>query len=52
LDELPNFVSFVRYYDPSHHYGSLRSGKLLISTGAHPDFLPRGTRNDRVYGFQ
>src|ERR1700688_3810827 len=33
LDELPNFVSFVRYYDPSHHYGSLRSGKLLISTG-------------------
>ncbi len=32
LDELPNFVSFVRYYDPSHHYGSLRSGKLLNST--------------------
>ena len=23
LDELPNFVSFVRFYDPSHHYGSL-----------------------------
>jgi regulator of RNase E activity RraA len=32
LDELPNFVSFVRFYDPSHHYGSLRSGKLLNST--------------------
>jgi regulator of RNase E activity RraA len=32
LDELPNFVAFVRYYDPSHHYGSLRSGKLLNST--------------------
>jgi regulator of RNase E activity RraA len=32
LEELPNFVSFVRYYDPSHHYGSLRSGKLLNST--------------------
>ena len=32
LDELPNFVSFVRYYDPSHHYGSLRSGRLLNST--------------------
>ena len=24
LDELPNFVSFVRSYDPSHHYGSLQ----------------------------
>jgi regulator of RNase E activity RraA len=32
LDELPNFVSFVRFYDPSHHYGSLTSGKLLNST--------------------
>lgn len=32
LDQLPNFVSFVRSYDPSHHYGSLRSGKLLNST--------------------
>jgi regulator of RNase E activity RraA len=32
LDELPNFTAFVRYYDPSHHYGSLRSGKLLNST--------------------
>jgi regulator of RNase E activity RraA len=32
LEELPNFVAFVRYYDPSHHYGSLRSGKLLNST--------------------
>jgi regulator of RNase E activity RraA len=32
LDELPNFVAFVRYYDPSHHYGSLRTGKLLNST--------------------
>jgi regulator of RNase E activity RraA len=32
LDELPNFVAFVRYYDPSHHYGSLNSGKLLNST--------------------
>ena len=32
LDELPNFVAFVRYYDPSHHYGSLKTGKLLNST--------------------
>jgi regulator of RNase E activity RraA len=32
LDELPNFVAFVRYYDPSHHYGSLNSGRLLNST--------------------
>jgi regulator of RNase E activity RraA len=32
LEELPNFVSFVRFYDPSHHYGSLRTGKLLNST--------------------
>jgi regulator of RNase E activity RraA len=32
LEELPNFVAFVRYYDPSHHYGSLSSGKLLNST--------------------
>ena len=32
LEELPNFTSFVRSYDPSHHYGSLRTGKLLNST--------------------
>jgi regulator of RNase E activity RraA len=32
LEELPNFIAFVRYYDPSHHYGSLKSGKLLNST--------------------
>ena len=32
LEELRDFVAFVRYYDPSHHYGSLRSGKLLNST--------------------
>ncbi len=32
LDELENFTSFVRFYDPSHHYGSLKSGKLLNST--------------------
>jgi regulator of RNase E activity RraA len=32
LEELPNFVSFVRFYDPSHHYGSLSSGKNLNST--------------------
>jgi regulator of RNase E activity RraA len=32
LDELPNFVAFVRTYDPSHHYGSLKTGKLLNST--------------------
>ena len=32
LEELPNFVAFVRFYDPSHHYGSLKSGKLLNST--------------------
>lgn len=32
LNELPHFTSFVRFYDPSHHYGSLRTGKLLNST--------------------
>ena len=32
LQELPNFTSFVRSYDPSHHYGSLKTGKLLNST--------------------
>ena len=32
LNELPNFTSFVRYYDPSHHFGSLASGRLLNST--------------------
>ncbi|HEV2484922.1 MAG TPA: RraA family protein [Terracidiphilus sp.] len=32
LNELPNFTSFVRYYDPSHHFGTLGSGKLLNST--------------------
>ena len=32
LEELPNFVSFVRFYDPSHHYGSLSSGRMLNST--------------------
>lgn len=32
LEELPDFVAFVRYYEPSHHYGSLKSGKLLNST--------------------
>jgi regulator of RNase E activity RraA len=32
LDELKNFTSFVRYYDPSHHYGSLSSGARLNST--------------------
>lgn len=32
LKELPNFVSFVRFYDPSHHFGSLKSGARLNST--------------------
>ena len=32
LNDLPNFTSFVRYYDPSHHFGSLASGRLLNST--------------------
>lgn len=32
LDELKNFTSFVRSYDPSHHYGSLSSGARLNST--------------------
>ena len=32
LEELPNFTSFVRYYDPSHHFGSLASGARLNST--------------------
>jgi regulator of RNase E activity RraA len=32
LEELPNFISFVRSYDPSHHFGSLSSGRQLNST--------------------
>ena len=32
LEELPDFIAFVRFYDPSHHYGSLRTGRLLNST--------------------
>jgi regulator of RNase E activity RraA len=32
LEELENFVSFVRSYDPSHHFGSLASGGRLNST--------------------
>jgi regulator of RNase E activity RraA len=32
LKELEDFVSFVRYYDPSHHFGSLSSGARLNST--------------------
>ena len=33
LEALPNFTSFVRYYDPSHHFGMLvAGGRLLNST--------------------
>lgn len=32
LEALPNFTSFVRYYDPSHHFGTLSSGARLNST--------------------
>ncbi|HVV28682.1 MAG TPA: hypothetical protein VHC40_12020 [Rhizomicrobium sp.] len=32
LKELPNFVSFVRYYDPSHHFGRIEEGRPLNST--------------------
>jgi regulator of RNase E activity RraA len=32
LKELPNFTSFVRGYDPSHHFGRLAEGTLLNST--------------------
>ena len=32
LEALPNFTSFVRSYDPSHHFGTLASGRLLNST--------------------
>jgi regulator of RNase E activity RraA len=32
LKELPNFVSFVRYYDPSHHFGKFEPGRPLNST--------------------
>ena len=28
LEELENFVSFVRYYDPSHHFSSLGPGPM------------------------
>jgi len=32
LKELPGFTSFVRSYDPSHHFGRLAEGTLLNST--------------------
>ena len=32
LEELPNFVAFVRSYDPSHHWGALSAGQKLNST--------------------
>jgi regulator of RNase E activity RraA len=32
LKELDEFVSFVRYYDPSHHFSSLATGARLNST--------------------
>jgi regulator of RNase E activity RraA len=32
LNELENFVSFVRYYDPSHHFSALSTGARLNST--------------------
>ena len=32
LNELEDFVSFVRYYDPSHHFSSLATGARLNST--------------------
>ena len=32
LRALPDFVSFYRSYDPSHHYGMLATGNLLNST--------------------
>lgn len=32
LRELENFTSFVRHYDPSHHFGSLSAGARLNSS--------------------
>jgi len=32
LKELPDFVSFFRSYDPSHHFGALATGARLNST--------------------
>ncbi len=32
LKELENFTSFVRFYDPSHHYSNLSAGDKLNST--------------------
>ena len=33
LKELPNFIAFVRYYDPSHHFGRIGDeGRPLNST--------------------
>src|SRR5437763_1123215 len=32
LNELEDFVSFVRSYDPSHHFGALSTGARLNST--------------------
>ena len=36
LDELPNFTSFVRSYDPSHHFGTLVERKAAqLNHGEH-----------------
>ena len=32
LKDLPNFTSFVRSYDPSHHFGAMATGARLNST--------------------
>ena len=32
LKELEDFVAFVRFYDPSHHFGMLATGARLNST--------------------
>jgi regulator of RNase E activity RraA len=32
LKELDDFIAFVRYYDPSHHFGMLATGARLNST--------------------
>ena len=32
LKKLPNFTSFVRSYDPSHHFGAMNTGARLNST--------------------
>ena len=40
LKELPNFTAFVRSYDPSHHFGSLRQPASAQLDDGEPSMSP------------